>query len=80
MRKFYLIIDLPKDRFRIPYMKRFVKVTLFLKDMPAFSWDTYDLVRADTASYQKESMIFDRIIENEYIQLKVQENGSLRFV
>lgn len=70
--------DLPKDRFRIPYMKRFVKVTLFLKDMPAFSWDTYDLVRADTASYQKESMIFDRIIENEYIQLKVQENGSLR--
>lgn len=23
-------------------------------------------------------MIFDRIIENEYIQLKVQENGSLR--
>lgn len=58
--------DLPKDRFRVPYMARMIKVTLPLENMPAFSWETFALVEGEAKAEEKETMIHQsgRIIEN----------------
>lgn len=71
--------DLPKDRFRTPYMKRFVKIKLLLNEKAAFSWRTYNLVRANDAAElnAENSMISDRTIENDQIKIEIAENGSL---
>lgn len=69
--------DLPKDRFRIPYMKRFVKVKLFLNEMDALSWKTFDLVEASEEVTTDESMISGHTIENELIKVSVSTDGSL---
>ncbi|MFK5292556.1 alpha-mannosidase, partial [Lactococcus lactis] len=76
--------DLPKDRFRVPYMKRFVKVKLFLNEMSAFSWESFDLVLTDDADSfdnssvsNNESMISGQTIENESLKLTVNHNGTL---
>jgi alpha-mannosidase len=72
--------DLPKDRFRVPYMKRFVKVKLFLNEMSAFSWESFDLVLtddADSSVNNNESMISGQTIENESLKLTVNHNGTL---
>ncbi len=70
--------DLPKDAFRIPYMERFVTVTLPVQDMKPFSWETYALVPgkvevlagalANEAGTQ---------IENDLIKVAIAANGSL---
>ncbi|MCT0455107.1 alpha-mannosidase [Lactococcus cremoris] len=69
--------DLPKDRFRVPYMKRFVKVKLFLLEMSPLSWETYDLVLTDSSVIKNESMISGQTIENDRLKLTVNHNGSL---
>lgn len=72
--------DLPKDRFRVPYMKRFVKVKLFLNEMSAFSWESFDLVLTDddaSSVNNNESMISGQTIENESLKLTVNHNGTL---
>lgn len=70
--------DLPKDRFRIPYMARKITITLPMSEMPAFSWNTYVLVEGPT-EVKKESMIQNegRIVENQHVRLEVQANGTL---
>ncbi|MFK5240640.1 alpha-mannosidase, partial [Lactococcus lactis] len=72
------------DRFRVPYMKRFVKVKLFLNEMSAFSWESFDLVLTDDADSfdnssvsNNESMISGQTIENESLKLTVNHNGTL---
>ena len=71
--------DLPKRTFRVPYMKRFVKVKLFLQDMKAFSWQTFDLVTADENSVTShESLISGQTIENDLLKLSVSADGSLQ--
>lgn len=38
--------DLPKDKFRQPYIAKRVKITMEAADVPAFGWDTYVLAEA----------------------------------
>jgi alpha-mannosidase len=42
--------DLPKDGFRIPYMKRYVTVKVAVKDLLAYSWETFALVAGAEAN------------------------------
>lgn len=61
-------------------MKRFVKVKLFLNEMSAFSWESFDLVLtddADSSVNNNESMISGQTIENESLKLTVNHNGTL---
>ena len=65
-------------------MKRFVKVKLFLNEMSAFSWESFDLVLTDDADSfdnssvsNNESMISGQTIENESLKLTVNHNGTL---
>lgn len=70
--------DLPKDRFRIPYMKRYVTVTLEVAGIAEFSWETYALMEG--ASNQTGNEIVKaqgRILENDFVKAEIQANGSL---
>ncbi len=71
--------DLPKDRFRVPYMARMIKVTLPLENMPAFSWETFALVEGEAKVEEKETMIHQsgRIIENGPLHLTIEKNGTI---
>lgn len=71
--------DLPKDRFRVPYMARMIKVTLPLENMPAFSWETFALVEGEAKAEEKETMIHqsERIIENGPLHLTIEKNGTI---
>ncbi|HFD0882954.1 alpha-mannosidase [Enterococcus faecium] len=71
--------DLPKDRFRVPYMARMIKVTLPLENMPAFSWETFVLVEGEAKAEEKETMIHQsgRIIENGPLHLTIEKNGTI---
>ncbi|EJC3745598.1 alpha-mannosidase [Enterococcus faecium] len=71
--------DLPKDRFRVPYMARMIKVTLPLENMPAFSWETFALVEGEAKEEEKETMIHQsgRIIENGPLHLTIEKNGTI---
>lgn len=71
--------DLPKDRFRVPYMARMIKVTLPLENMPAFSWETFALVEGKAKAEEKETMIHQsgRIIENGPLHLTIEKNGTI---
>lgn len=44
---------LPKNRFRVPYMTRTIKVTLPVKNISAFSWETFVLVEGETEAEEK---------------------------
>ncbi len=39
--------DLPKDKFRQPYIAKRVKITMEAAGVPAFGWDTYVLAEAE---------------------------------
>ncbi|EMW6059034.1 alpha-mannosidase [Enterococcus faecium] len=71
--------DLPKDRFRVPYMVKMIKVTLPLENMPAFSWETFTLVEGEAKAEEKETMIHQsgRIIENGPLHLTIEKNGTI---
>ena len=70
--------DLPKDRFRVPYMAKKVMVEVPIHEMPAFSWKTLALVEGPAEKITR-TMIADegRIIENSLLHLVIEQNGTL---
>ena len=70
--------DLPKDRFRVPYMARYVTIELPIDEMPAFSWETFALVEG-VADEKQESMITQAgsCIENQFVHVSIEQNGTL---
>ena len=73
--------DLPKDKFRQPFMVRSVKVVFEVEEIPAFSVAAFALVDEKVLQIEeKETKALlkqDGTIENEFIHVKVEENGSL---
>lgn len=77
--------DLPKDRFRVPYMTKIVTVEIPLKDFPAVSWQTFALQEIEKPiNLTHISMIGatkkDIILENEFLHVQFKQNGLLRVV
>ncbi|WP_297077207.1 alpha-mannosidase [uncultured Enterococcus sp.] len=70
--------DLPKDRFRVPYMQKYVTVSFALESLAAFSWQTFALVEGK-AQLKEQSFVQceGRVLENEYLKIVIQENGAL---
>ena len=75
--------ELPKDRFRQPYMARKVKVVFQTKDVPALGYQTYGLV---PAREQEDKLAGDAEVkveleanrmENEYLRVSVEQNGTI---
>lgn len=74
--------DLPKDKFRQPFMARYVDIKLPIKAMTGLSWESFILVEAEDKQIielSKDTLISNngRILENIYLKIEVQENGTL---
>lgn len=73
--------DLPKDRFRVPYMQKYVTVCLETTELAPFSWQSFALIEgqqtANTHSFVTQAGC---CLENEHVRIEIQENGALTFV
>ena len=71
--------DLPKDKFRQPYMANRVHVTLEVENIPQFAWKTFALVPIEKIEEKIEKSLFvsENKIENENLIVKINKNGSL---
>lgn len=71
--------DLPKDAFRQPYMAKYLTVELSVKEMAPFSWDSFALIQGETKAFEGSLLAQPAIneMENEFIQVKIENNGSL---
>lgn len=71
--------DLPDDRFRQPYMARQVKVSLLAQEVPALGYRAYAIVPAKAADsgHNKSLVTGENRMENEYLSVKIQEDGTL---
>ncbi|MBB6024240.1 alpha-mannosidase [Paenibacillus sp. JGP012] len=71
--------ELPKDRFRQPYMARKVKVTFQAKQVPALGYQTYGLVPArEQESHSVHAVQAQgNVMENQYLRVTVEDNGTV---
>lgn len=71
--------ELPKDKFRVAFRSRKVKVTFRAEHVPALGYAAYALVRGGTAArVPGASMATGRhTMENEFVRVQIRENGSL---
>ncbi|MGX7031039.1 alpha-mannosidase [Vagococcus zengguangii] len=69
--------DLPKDAFRIPFMAKYVTVTIEVADLDEFSWQSYALVEGEPAVINSELNATNASLENEFTKIEILENGSL---
>ncbi len=70
--------DLPKDKFRQPYIAKRVKVVLEAQDVPCFGWKSYALVPGKRASKVAEGLVQENWqIETDYFKAAFREDGSL---
>lgn len=70
--------DLPKDKFRQPYMARIIKVRVQAQDIPAFGYKTLAWVPGATKEAGASLVSGEFTMENERLQVEVLENGSLK--
>ena len=66
--------DLPKDKFRQPFMGRFVTIRLLMTDMKAMSWASFALVETTEAPAQNQ--VVD-VLENEFLKVDIEADGTL---
>lgn len=72
--------DLPKDKFRQPYMTRKVNVELYIENIEPFSWQTYYLIPVETQLSEKKDSVKDqptKSIENSNMKVTIEEDGSV---
>ncbi|WP_182200302.1 alpha-mannosidase [Paraliobacillus salinarum] len=75
--------DLPKDRFRQPYMSRRIKLTFEAKQIAALGYKSFALVPADenTTPINKDTLVINNSeMENEKLYVRIAKNGSLTVV
>ena len=72
--------DLPKDRFRVPYMAKYVEIELPINNMPAFSWHSFALQETKTPMETSSSMIANPendVLENNCLKVTINGDGTL---
>lgn len=69
--------DLPRDRFRQPYMAETVSVLFETEDISAMGYAVYAL-RKTAAAAEKESLVREpNTMENEHIKVKINSDGTI---
>lgn len=69
--------DLPKDKFRQPYIAKRVKITFEASQIPAYGWDTYVLKEVKETPESAESLVTGELqMENKYLKIRFEEDGS----
>ncbi|MGL4798611.1 MAG: alpha-mannosidase [Cellulosilyticaceae bacterium] len=69
--------DLPKDKFRQPYIAKRVKVTLEVKDIPAFGWESFALVEETPVKENTSLVQADNVVETPVLKATFERDGSL---
>ncbi|WP_240468553.1 alpha-mannosidase [Gracilibacillus sp. YIM 98692] len=70
--------DLPENRFRKPYLAKRVKLSFEAKEVAGLSHQTFALVIGEEERQEKKRVAaFSNSLENEYIRIQINENGSL---
>lgn len=70
--------DLPKDKFRQPYIAKVVKITMEVKNIPQFGWESFALIPSEEETLKRESLfIAENELENKFYKLKINKNGSV---
>jgi alpha-mannosidase len=71
--------DLPDDRFRQPYFARTLRVEFEAAGVPANGHQAYALVQTKAASNSSTASLIagGRTMENEFVRVRVETNGSL---
>ena len=70
--------DLPKDRFRIPYMERYVTVTVEIAALKALSWQTLALTEGIFTPVAENIVAEDgHVLENSHLKVTVKDDGTL---
>lgn len=72
--------ELPKDKFRQPYMSKRVAVEIFVEDIDPFSWRTYYLVPEEKEASKDQITNIkqkDKSIENSQIKVTVETDGTV---
>ncbi|MGZ9586353.1 alpha-mannosidase [Paenibacillus marinisediminis] len=70
--------DLPKDKFRQPYMARIIKVRVQVQDIPALGYKTLAWVSGASKEAGANLVTGEFTMENERLQVEVLDNGSLK--
>ncbi|SMG44957.1 alpha-mannosidase [Paenibacillus aquistagni] len=70
--------DLPKDKFRQPYMARILKLRLQAKDIPALGYKTLAWVTGAANPEAASQLTGDFTMENSNLKVEVLANGSLK--
>ncbi|MGT2910536.1 alpha-mannosidase [Streptococcus cameli] len=65
--------ELPKDRFRSATFTRKIRISLVLEDLPAFSWQTYQVKEGQTVSTESVPAGF----ENDFLAISVNKQQEL---
>lgn len=69
--------DLPKDKFRQPYMARTVRVTFEAQDISPVGYNTYALIEAES-KLNASSLVCGRdAMENNSVRVEINSDGSL---
>ncbi|KRK81181.1 alpha-mannosidase [Companilactobacillus nodensis] len=75
--------DLPKERFRIPYMGLFITIRIPVENLPALSWTTLALQKKSQAVIKDDHKLFDvesNTLENNWLKATVKSDGSLKIL
>ena len=69
--------DLPKDKFRQPYIAKRVKITMEAAGVPAFGWDTYVLAEAEDINTANSLITTENTMENAFLKAHFEPDGSV---
>ncbi|MGL4818909.1 MAG: alpha-mannosidase, partial [Bacilli bacterium] len=69
--------DLPKDRFRQPYMCRRAEVELHVQDLAGFSWETFSLVEAKEKRSESGIAKNETQLENDFVTVTIANDGAV---
>ncbi|MEG0711833.1 MAG: glycoside hydrolase family 38 C-terminal domain-containing protein, partial [Niameybacter sp.] len=70
--------DLPKDKFRQPYMCQELKVIVEVEKLAAFDIKRLALIPVAEKVAEQGSLVKDgHILENDFVSAKIEENGSI---
>ncbi|GAB6991678.1 alpha-mannosidase [Paenibacillus pini] len=73
--------DLPDDKFRQPYFARSLRIEFAASAVPANGYKAYALIRKDSDAAKDGTssslLVNERTMENEYLQVSVEQNGSV---
>lgn len=69
--------DLPKDKFRQPFMQKKAHITMEVKDFKPFMVEGYSLIPCEEEGKTGSLLTSENTMENKYLKATVNENGSI---